>query len=65
MPPNAFQDWVELPGPWPAKMWFNQKQFSRVNKFGTAVEPIGLDFSSTDQALKSDVCEDRSHDGSQ
>jgi len=46
-------------------MWFNQKQFSRVNKFGTAVEHIGLDFRSTDQALKNDVCEDRSHDGSQ
>ncbi|MFY9625335.1 MAG: hypothetical protein WAJ91_13245, partial [Rhodoplanes sp.] len=38
MPPIAFQDWAELLGPWRAMMWFNKNQFSRVNKFGTAVE---------------------------
>lgn len=40
MPPSnglSFQGWR-------AMMWFNKNQFSRVNKFGTAVERIGLGF---------------------
>jgi hypothetical protein len=47
-------------------IWFNKNQFSRVNKFGTAVERIGRGFRRADRLthLKNDISEDRSHDGS-